>query len=433
MQAFILAGGKGTRLHEITNDEIPKPLAVICGKPILEWTIENLKENNITDIFISVGHLHEKIINYFGDGSKFGVKIEYIIENEPLGSGGALYYAKEKLRGDFLICSGDVIFNIDVSRMLEFHKSKNALITLLTHPNLHPYDSDLVIAGRDGKVSAFDKKNNVRNYYYKNNVNAGFFIVNSKALSYFTEPKKVNLEHDFIAAMIDSGERVYAYKSPEYIKDVGTLERFRNAELDIQSGLTVKKCLRNKQKAVFIDRDGVINKYKGFIRSASEIELEDGVISAIKLLNSSEYLAIIISNQPVIARGEATFEDVEEMFSKIETLLGKEGAYLDGIYYCPHHPHSGFEGEVKELKIKCNCRKPQTGLIKKAVEDFNLDLSACYFVGDSDVDVLTGKNAGIPQIKVKSDLVEEEKETPDFHAENLLEAVNIILNQRKKS
>ena len=431
MKALILAGGKGTRLLGITNDEIPKPMAELKGKPILSYTIDRLKENGITEIFISVSHLKEKIMDYFGDGSGFGVKIEYLVENEPLGSGGSLYYLKGKVDGDFLVCSGDVLFDIDIARMLDFHKKNNALVTLLTHPNLHPFDSDLVVTDKTCRVLKFDSKNNVRDYYYKNNVNAGFFIINEKALDYFDVPKKVNMEHDFICSLIDNGKPVFAYKSPEYIKDVGTVERFKNAEKDHENGIIEKKCLKNKQKAIFIDRDGVINKYKGFIRSANDIELEPTVIDAIKKINQSEYLAIIVSNQQVIARGEASFDEVEKMFNKIETLLGKEGAYFDGIYYCPHHPHSGFAGEVKELKINCECRKPKIGMLKMAQQDFNLDISKCFMIGDSNVDVETGINAGIKTIRVKSDLVEVEKFTPSYRAENLLQAVKIVLNNYK--
>lgn len=431
MKALILAGGKGTRLHSLTNDEIPKPMAMLKGKPILQWSIEALKSNGITDIFISVSHLKEKIINYFGDGSKLGVSIEYIVEDVPLGSGGCLYFLKGKVEGDFLVCSGDVLFDIDISKMLDFHLKKGAVITLFTHPNLHPYDSDLVITDKNDRVIKFDSKNNIREYYYKNNVNAGFFIINEKALEYFTEIKKINMEHDFIQSLIEQGKMVFAYKSPEYIKDVGTVERFKNSESDIENGIVSKKCLKNKQKAIFIDRDGVINKYKGFIRNADEIELKENVTKAIKLINRSEYLAIIVSNQPVIARGESSFEDVDEMFNKIETLLGKDGAYLDGIYYCPHHPHSGYEGEVKKLKIECNCRKPKIGMIEKAVSDFNLDISKCYIVGDSNVDIETGINAKIKQVRVLSSHKEEEKVEPTYRANDLLEAVKIIFDDAK--
>lgn len=429
MIAFISAGGFGTRLKDLTGGEIPKPMVKICGKPILLRAIENLKDNEIKEFYISVSHLSEKITEYFGDGEKFGVKINYIKEETPLGSGGALYYIKGKVKEDFVFCSGDTVFDIDIKRMLAFHKRRKAAATLFTHPNSHPYDSDVIIAKKYGRITGIDLKTNDRNYDYPNNVNAGFFIIDPRTLDFFGKPEKVNLEHDFINSLIASGERVYAYKSPEYIKDAGTPERFKLVSEQIESGLVGRRNLKNPQKAIFLDRDGTINVYKGFIRSAEDIELTDGAGEAIKAINESEYLAIIVSNQPVIARGEATFSQVDGTFKKIDTLLGKYGAYIDGVYYCPHHPHKGFKGEVKRLKKDCDCRKPKIGLIKKACKDFNLDLSACYIVGDSETDVLTGINAGIPQIKVRSDLKEEEKTRPTYYAENIKQAVDIILGK----
>ena len=430
MKAYIMAGGKGTRLSSITKDEIPKPMALMCGKPILQHTIEKLVSNGITEIYISVGHLHEKIESYFEDGKRFGAEITYIVENEPLGSGGALFYLKDKIKETFLICSADTIFDIDIERMLRFHKMKNAQITLFAHPNLHPYDSDLVLKDENDCVVGFDLKNSERKHFYKNNVNAGFFILEPSTLEYFTEVRKLNLEHDFINYYIDK-KGVFCYKSTEYIKDVGTPERFAATEKDLRCGLVEKKNLKNKQKAIFLDRDGTINKYKGFIRKLEDIELVEDAVEAIKKINCSEYLAIIISNQPVIARGEVSFKLEDEMFNKIETLLGLGGAYIDGSFYCPHHPHKGYEGEVVELKIDCDCRKPKLGLIKKAVEEFNLDLKKCKFIGDSNVDVLTSKNAGIDCVKVKSDLHEENEEIPKFNADNLLQAVEFLIGEDK--
>lgn len=426
MQALILAGGKGTRLSELTKNEIPKPMVKMLGKPLLEYAIDRLKENGITDIFISIGHLHEKIEEYFGDGKKFGVNITYLCENEPLGSGGALYFLKGKIDDDFVVCSADAIFDIDIKRMYEFHKSKDALITLFAHPNLHPYDSDLIITDDNDCVLEINSKNNVRDFYYKNLVNAGFFIINPKTLEYFTELKKINLEHDFINNYVPQ-KCVFAYKSSEYIKDVGTVERFNLTSKDIQNNIVVHKNLKYKQKAIFLDRDGTINVYKGFINNHKDIELLPTVVDAIKKINDSGYLAIIISNQPVIARGEASKEDVDECFKKIETLLGEKGAYIDGVYYCPHHPHSGFIGEVKELKINCECRKPKIGLIEKAQKDFNLDLNSCYMIGDTNVDIETGKNAGIKTILVKTGKIEDITTKSDYIANDLLEAVNFVL------
>lgn len=430
MQALILAGGKGTRLSELTKNEIPKPMVKMLGKPLLEYAIDRLKENGITDIFISIGHLHEKIEEYFGNGEKFGVNITYLCENEPLGSGGALYFLKGKIDDDFVVCSADAIFDIDIKRMYEFHKSKDALITLFAHPNLHPYDSDLIITDDNDCVLEINSKNNVRNFYYKNLVNAGFFIINPKMLKYFTELKKINLEHDFINNYVPQ-KCVFAYKSSEYIKDVGTVERFNLTSKDIQNNIVVHKNLKYKQKAIFLDRDGTINVYKGFINNHKDIELLPTVVDAIKKINDSGYLAIIISNQPVIARGEASKEDVDECFKKIETLLGEKGAYIDGVYYCPHHPHSGFIGEVKELKINCECRKPKIGLIEKAQKDFNLDLNSCYMIGDTSVDIETGKNAGIKTILVKTGKIEDITTKSDYIANDLLEAVNFVLGDKK--
>lgn len=429
MQALLSAGGRGTRLSAITKDEIPKPLAEIAGKPIIEWAVISLKQNGIDHIFVSVGHLADKIKGFLGSGEKWGVKIEYITENEPLGSGGALYYLKGRVTGDFVVCSGDTVFDLDVKRMLSFHRRRRAAVTLFTHPNAHPYDSDIVVTDRFSRVTGIDRKNTVRDYYYKNNVNAGFFIISPRSLEYFKSPCKVNMEHDFIAALVAGNERVYAYKSPEYIKDAGTPERFKKVESEIIAGLTARRNFKNKQKAVFFDRDGTLNQYKGFIKSERDIELMPLAAQAIKTVNDSGYLAIIVSNQPVIARGEATFSQVNAQFDKIETLLGKEGAFIDGIYYCPHHPHGGYKGEVKRLKRVCNCRKPDTGMFLSAAKDFNLDLSKCRMIGDSAMDVKAGINAGMPQILVKSGLWQECAETPTAVAENILEAAQIAVKE----
>lgn len=429
LTAVVLAGGMGTRLSAVTNDVIPKPMVTLCGKPILERIVDRLKENGITDFYFMLGHLHRTIEDYFGDGSQFGVNIRYIVENQPLGSAGALYYLKGKIDGDFLVCSGDTVFDIDVNKMHAYHRDKNALITLYTHPNLHPYDSDLIVTDKCGKVLNIDPKGSKRDYFYHNNVNAGFVIADKSTLEYFVDVSKVNFEHQFVASFVSSG-RVYAYCGSEYIKDVGTPERLDGARRDIESGKVEELNLSRKQRAIFLDRDGTINIFKGFITSAAEIELLDGVAEAIKLINESKYLAVVISNQPVIARGEATFEQVEETFCKIETLLGNEGAYLDGIFYCPHHPRGGYEGEVAELKIQCECRKPNTGLIDSAAIRFNLDISKCFFVGDSNVDVLTARNAGIPCVKLSCGVAEDDCDvTPQYSAGSLLEAVKIILKE----
>lgn len=180
----------------------------------------------------------------------------------------------------------------------------------------------------------------------------------------------------------------------EYVKDMGTPERFHQVEEDYKNGVVQAKNLHNKQKVIFLDRDGTLNKYVGFLRNIDDFELIDGASEAIKQINQSGYLAIVVTNQPVIARGEVSWDELHEIHKKMETLLGKDGAYIDGLYICPHHPDKGFEGERPEYKFDCDCRKPKPGLLLQAAKEFNIDLSQSYMIGDSNRDVEAGQNAG---------------------------------------
>lgn len=402
MKTVIMAGGKGTRIASV-NSEVPKPMIPILGKPILEYQLDCLRRQGCTDIILVIGHLGHIVRDYFGDGSgvspatgePFGVSIAYIEETEPLGTAGALYLLKDKLTEDFLLLCGDVIFDIDVGRFARFHKEHGGLATLFTHPNSHPYDSGIIMADGDGRVTNWLHKEEPRKWY-RNRVNAGLHFLSPELFrqpGLFEELKKVDLDREVLKPLIPTGQ-LFVYDSPEYVKDMGTPDRFYAVTEDIRSGKVQAKNLAHKQKCVFLDRDGTINRYVGFLRSIDEFELLPGVAEAIRKINESGYLAIVATNQPVIARGEVTEAELREIHNKMETLLGQEGAYLDAIYYCPHHPHKGYEGEIPELKFDCDCRKPKPGMLLQAAADFNIDLSASYMVGDGESDVECGKAAG---------------------------------------
>lgn len=428
MKAVILAGGKGTRLGNLTQ-EIPKPMIKIGDKPVLEHQIECLKKSNITEIIMIIGHLGSRIIDYFGNGSSFGVSIEYIKETTPLGTAGALYYLKDLIEDDFLLLYGDIMLNIDFKRFIEFHKTRKSLATLYVHPNSHPYDSDLIILDDDNKVIGIDFKNSDRNYY-KNCVNAGVYVVNKKLLDYIKSPIKLDFEKDIIFNIIKKGQPLYGYKSTEYIKDMGTLDRLIEVKEAYNKGIIEKKSLLNKQKCIFIDRDGTINKHKGLLNRIDDFELEDNVGDAIKAINNSEYLCILITNQPVVARNLCTVEDVKAIHNKLEILLGERGAYLDDILFCPHHPDKGYKDENPLYKIDCNCRKPKTGLIDYCASKYNIDLSNSYFIGDTTVDIMTGVNAGLKTVLVKTGEAGNDKKydvVPDYIYNNLKEAIDNIV------
>ena len=418
-----MAGGLGSRLKHLTK-EIPKPLLNIEGKPVLSYQIENLRRYGIDEITLVVGYLGHKIINYFGDGRKFGVKINYFIEKEPLGTAGALYHLKDHLSDQFILLYGDLVFDINFNRLIQFHKDHNAEITMTVHPNDHPYDSDLLVLDKENVVRKIIKKSEQRPAYYSNCVNAGIYVLNKAILNKLKEGKKQDLERDIIQPSI-SKVNIYGYKTTEYIKDMGTLDRYSTVQDHVKKNIISKRNLSNKQKAIFLDRDGTINKYVGLLSDPKELEVSEEVFLGLNIINNSEYLCIVITNQPVVARNLCSIKDLEDIHRKLETILGQRGVYFDDLFYCPHHPDRGYPEENKQYKINCECRKPNIGLIKQAVERYNIDLTQSYFIGDTTVDIQTGKNAKLKTVLLGTGLAGKDNKynvLPDLFFDNLYEA-----------
>lgn len=429
--AVIQAGGLGTRMRDLTRDIIPKPMLEMNGKPMLQWQIENVAKYGISDFVIIVGHHGDKIKSYFGDGSDYGVNIQYITEKEPLGSAGALYYLKSNSADLFILIYGDVMFDMNVDKLVEFHYKKKALITTVCHPNSHPYDSDLIMLDSDDRVLRYFLKKEDRGDCVPNLGNAGLYIFDKKVLNNLSSVEKKDWEKDIVTSALCT-ERVYGYRTSEYIKDTGTPERFVKVANEQKEGLWVTRNLENKQKCIFIDRDGTINVLKGFISKPEEIELEKGVAEAIHLINESGYLAIVITNQPVVARGMCQVEDVEKIHWRLENLLGKYGAYIDDIAFCPHHPDGGYPEENPSYKIDCSCRKPKTGMIDDMIRKYNIDISKSFMIGDTTTDIQTGVNAGLKTVLVTTGEAGKDGKyevAADYVRDNLLCAVNFILQR----
>jgi D-glycero-D-manno-heptose 1,7-bisphosphate phosphatase len=209
---------------------------------------------------------------------------------------------------------------------------------------------------------------------------------------------------------------------------MGTPERYARVEKDIQNNVVSARNLRRKQKAVFLDRDGTLNRLNGFITKPDELELLEGAAEAVRMINDAGYLAIVATNQPVIARGECTLDELGEVHKKLETLLGAKSAYLDALFFCPHHPHKGFPGERPWYKRECECRKPKPGMLFEAARQFNIDLGASWMAGDKEKDVRAGKAAGCKTALIQSEESARAAEAaPDIICPSLLSFAKTIM------
>lgn len=430
-QAVIIAGGKGTRLAEALGMDIPKPMAPVDGVPLLERLIRLLAAQGITEIVLLVHYRADVIRKHFADAGAFGADIRLVEEHEPRGTGGALLDAVPLLDERFLFLYGDTLVDMDFQKIIRFHLANAADLTLFAHPNDHPQDSDLVARAPDGRVTAIHGYPHPPGAEHRNLVNAALYVMNRELLDpAILPPGAFDIAKHAIPLWINSGRRVFAFRGDGYIKDMGTPERLAKVEQDLKTDMVARKSGRLPRTAVFLDRDGTINVEKGHLSRTEDLELIPGTAAAIRRLNQAGIPAIVITNQPVVARGEATLEELERIHASMEMLLSREGAYVDGIFFCPHHPDKGFPGERPELKIQCSCRKPATGLIDRACEVFSLDLARSWFVGDTTLDIECARRAGIRSILVATGTAGKDGKfpaLPDHVVPNAAAAIQIAL------
>ena len=430
----ILAGGKGTRLAAIAGD-MPKVLVSVGGKPVLAHQLELACAAGVRDVTVFAGHLADKIEAFLGDGSRFGLCARILVEHEPLGSAGALLALLDSLPEHFLLVSGDVMLAVDLARMAQRHLERGADLTALAHPNDHPHDSDLIETDARDWVTAVHGYPHPPDAFFGNLVNASLYVVRREALRPLVPPMggvpaKLDFAKDVMPALIARGGRVLAYRSSEYIKDMGTPQRLRKVEADWAAGRISLQAQAVPAPAVFLDRDGTLNVDKG-VRSAADVELFAGVAGALASLRAAGYRLVVLTNQPMIAHGEVSAEDLARIHRRLEWELGKEGAFLDGIYVCPHHPERGHAGERAELKLECACRKPATGLAERACAELNLDMGRSWMVGDQTRDIEMARRAGLRSVLLRTGVGGGDGKfaaAPDFVADDLAAAAQIILH-----
>ena len=429
-QAVILAGGKGTRLASVLKG-LPKPLVDVCGKPLLLHQLELLCAHGFTDAIVMVNHRADAIREWLV-GLDLPISVRLIDDGEPRGTAGAVLAALDELEPEFLVMYGDTMLAVDLTRFWAWHRAvPGADISLFLHPNDHPHDSDLVEVDESGRIVAFHAYPHPAGAWLPNLVNAALYVVRRESLRAWVDVAgPLDFGKDLFPRMLAAGATLRGYASPEYIKDAGTPERLERVRNALTSGAIRRASLNEPQRAVFLDRDGTLNVERGLIRRAEDLEVFPFAGSAIRRLNEAEWRTVLVSNQPIIARGEVTEAQLRRIHARLETEIGRDHAYLDRIYVCPHHPDRGFPGERTELKIRCDCRKPEPGLILQAQNDLNIDLARSWYVGNSTPDLGAAERAGISSILVETGHGGLDRRYPyeaRFTVANVSEAVTFIL------
>jgi mannose-1-phosphate guanylyltransferase/phosphomannomutase len=389
-QAVISAGGVGTRLRTITGD-FPKILAKVGKKTLLERHLENLDSWGIEECLLLLGHNSNIIEDYLRKvQDRYQVSVLISNEEEPLGTGGSILNAFDELQDSFIYFHGDLFVNLP-RQTLESLCDQNTDFSLFVHETSHPEDSDLVeFVGE--RITKFITKPHPTTLSTKNYGNAGFYFFKKYVFENLKHTnQKLDLDREIIPVLLSKGFTGSAKQNYWEIRDVGTPQRFLKTNTEIESG----RLGRKKRPAILLDRDGTINLQRGQITSPFQFEMVEGVPEGIKLINEAGVLAIVITNQPAIARGELSYIGLDLIHAKMASQIELGGGKIDGVYFCPHHPDKGFVGEVLSLKIDCNCRKPKSGLIKNAFNDFGIDRELCIMIGDTWRDEKAAENAGI--------------------------------------
>jgi len=391
MKIAILIGGKGSRVKKISRTT-PKAFLKIGKHSIIDHQLKQLKKLN-KKIFIISNNKISKFNNQLKKKYQhIGLKI--LEESTPLGTGGCLKPLQDYVSDSCLIIMGDLIFNIDFKKFYSFHKKNKSDITLLAHPNDHPYDSDLLEINEKNQLIKFHNKPHKKNDI-GNLSSSGIFLINKKILKFIKPNKFQDLSKDILPKLLKKKIKIYAYNTREYVKDAGTPKRINLVKKNMKTKKFINGNINRKLPAIFLDRDGVINKEYLNKHYQNPKQINEGAISAVKKINENRFLSVMVTNQSAIAKGIVTLDKVKSDHKRLEYQFGLKGAYFDRIYFCPYHPDKGFKGEVKKFKKKSSWRKPDNGMFLQAIKDLNIDIKNSYMIGNSSADYYAAKKTGI--------------------------------------
>src|SRR5712692_5359363 len=396
MQAAIVAGGLGTRAASMTADRIPKALLPVGGVPIIFRQMRVLRREGIRRVRVLAGHLGDRLHPALApEAAALGLALRIIVEQVPLGTAGCLA-ALDPETEETLIVYGDMLFDIALAPLQEFHRCQHALLTVVAHPNDHPRTSDLIVE-REGLVTNVLPHGRPRDMDHRNLVPAGLYLASPGFFTWLERGAKADMVLDVMPALVAAGERIAAYNTAEYLRDAGSPARHALAERDLAAGRVEALNRRNHRPAMFFDCDGVLNEEPGLHGAVTpdDVVVIPGAGTAVRHAREAGLITVAVTNRPQVAKGLVTIEGLAHILGRLEALLAADGGVLDRIYYCPHHPESGFPGEIATLKVRCECRKPGTLLLREAFADLPIDRERSALIGDSLRDIGAARGVGI--------------------------------------
>lgn len=425
VQVVVLMGGLGTRLKDYTK-ACPKSLVDVCGRPFFDYQLDLLTAWGFKDFLFLIGYRAEMIEEHYGDGSDRGISIKYSYDGEKLlGTGGAVRSAMKYLADDFLLIYGDSFMDIDYAETLyRYEKGKaagaRALMTVLRNNNRFD-KSNVVMDGE--RLVLYDKHNPTPEMDY---IDYGVCMYERSLFEGFDEDEAFDIaviQHELsvkgqMTAQIVT-KRFYEIGSPQSLAEFSAYVTKRFAE---------------NHPAVFVDRDGVINEivWNEDIEQldsplkVSQFKFLPDVAKALKIFKDKGYYIFVVTNQPSAAKGKTSLASLYDINTHMIGALSEEGVDVDDLFMCPHYPKELPTTKEKFLIKKCNCRKPEPGLIYRAMRKYSIDMSSSYMIGDSCSDVKAGAAVGLQTIFIgdlKCDLCKKLGDlSPTFVASDLMDA-----------
>ena len=396
-QAVVLCGGVGGRLREAVGD-LPKVLVPIAGRPMLAHLLDDLAAAGTRGVLLLAGHGGNEVARIAGELAPSGMRVEVVVEPAPRGTAGALHGVADRLAPRFLLLFGDVYTHVDWGRFAAFADERGGLATLLVHRTNHPEDSDVLALDDGGRVVAWARRSDGRRASGLVTTatlgNAAVAALHRELMHFVPPGRPSDLYADILPALVDARKPVHGYTSSEYVRDFGTPRRLQEVETDVRSGRA-----RRRAELALLDRDGVLTEDGGDpVVHPDQLRLLPGAARAMRLLNEAGILTALVTNQAVVARGLCTLGDLESIHARLGTMLAAEGAHIDLVLACPHHPETQFPEGVAELRGPCECRKPRTGMVERALAELGVSAWRAVVIGDATVDIQLARNAGLASV-----------------------------------